>query len=76
MESEMKKSTWKITTFSDGDPVASAEGLSHLEAVVAIRRAMYGSDPLTEDFGQDGNAPAVELGRRIRTDAPPAPVAA
>jgi hypothetical protein len=65
MEPQMKNSTWKITTFSDGDPVASAEGLSHAQAVIAIRRAMSGVDPLREITAEDGIAPASELSDRI-----------
>jgi hypothetical protein len=71
MEPQMKNSTWKITTFSDGDPVASAEGLSHAQAVIAIRRAMSGVNPLTETSG-----PADDPGRRAPTDARRIPVAA
>jgi hypothetical protein len=42
----MKSSTWKITTLKDGQPVASVEGVSHENAIAAIRTAMYGRDPL------------------------------
>jgi hypothetical protein len=62
MEPKMKNSTWSITTYSDGTPVASAQGLCHEDAVTAIRKAMYGSDPLTEAtaYGHSVSAPAVE----------------
>jgi hypothetical protein len=42
-------SLWNVTTYRDGDPVGRAHGLNHQEAVVAIRRAMYGHDPLTDN---------------------------
>jgi hypothetical protein len=45
----MKRSTWKITTYSDGSPVGTAHGVDHDQAVVAIRQAMYGHDPLTDN---------------------------
>jgi hypothetical protein len=44
----MKNSTWKITTLEDGEAVASVEGVSHENAVAAIRNAMYGRDPLAD----------------------------
>ncbi len=44
----MKNSTWKITTLKDGEAVASVEGVSHENAVAAIRNAMYGRDPLVD----------------------------
>jgi hypothetical protein len=47
----MKKSTWKITTLKDGEPVASVEGVSQENVVVAIRNAMYGRDPLADVTG-------------------------
>ncbi|MDX6625467.1 MAG: hypothetical protein QOE56_456 [Solirubrobacterales bacterium] len=47
----MKKSTWKITTLKDGEAVASVEGVSHENAVAAIRNAMYGRDPLADVVG-------------------------
>jgi hypothetical protein len=52
----MKNSTWKITTLKDGEAVASVEGVSHENAVAAIRNAMYGRDPLagvTEGHAQE-----------------------
>lgn len=45
----MKNSTWNVTTYSDGNPVGTAQGLDHDQAVVAIRQAMYGYDPLTDN---------------------------
>jgi hypothetical protein len=50
----MKNSSWKITTYENGSPAATSEGLNHEQAVTAIRAAMYGSDPLTEgsSFGR------------------------
>jgi hypothetical protein len=47
----MKNSTWKITTLKDGKAVASVEGVSHVNAVAAIRTAMYGRDPLADVVG-------------------------
>ncbi len=44
----MRNSTWKITTLKDGEAVASVEGVSHANAVAAIRNAMYGRDPLAD----------------------------
>jgi hypothetical protein len=44
----MKNSTWKITTLKDGEAVATVEGVSQENAVVAIRNAMYGRDPLAD----------------------------
>jgi hypothetical protein len=41
-------STWKITTLKDGEAVASVEGVSQENAVLAIRNAMYGRDPLAD----------------------------
>jgi hypothetical protein len=38
-------STWKVTKIEDGHAVASVEGVSHVNAVQAIRRAMHGEDP-------------------------------
>lgn len=38
-------STWKITKIEDGKAVASVEGVNHVNAVQAIRRAMNGEDP-------------------------------
>lgn len=43
----MQHSTWTLTTMKDGNPVA-LEGLSHAEAVAAIRRVLSGEDPLTQ----------------------------
>ncbi|HEX2708866.1 MAG TPA: hypothetical protein VHM66_12750 [Solirubrobacterales bacterium] len=45
----MKNSTWNITTYSDGKAVGAAQGLSHDEAIAAIRQAMYGHDLLTDN---------------------------
>ena len=45
----MKNSTWNVTTYSHGTAVGSKEGLDHVEAVAAIRQAMYGHDPLTDN---------------------------
>jgi hypothetical protein len=75
MEPQMKNSSWTITTYSDGKPVASAEGLNREEAVAAIRKAMYGSDPLTEAtaYGHAAFAP-VEI--EPQTPAEGLPVAA
>ena len=47
----MKNSTWKITTLKDGKAVASVEGVSHANAVAAIRTAMYDRDPLADVIG-------------------------
>ncbi|HEV7564022.1 MAG TPA: hypothetical protein VGO24_11045 [Solirubrobacterales bacterium] len=47
----MRNSTWKITTLKDGEAVASVEGVSHKNAVAAIRNAMYGRDPLADVVG-------------------------
>jgi len=38
-------STWKVTKIEDGRAVASVEGVSQVNAVQAIRRAMQGEDP-------------------------------
>jgi hypothetical protein len=37
--------TWKVTKIEDGQAVASVEGVSHVNAVQAIRRAMHDEDP-------------------------------
>jgi len=67
MEPNMKNSSWKITTFENGSPAATAEGLNHEQAVAMIREAMYGTDPLAE--GTFGRAlSAVQASRESRTD--------
>ena len=38
-------STWKVTKIEDGRAVASVEGVSQVNAIQAIRRAMHGEDP-------------------------------
>lgn len=50
----MTNSSWKITTYENGRPAASTDGLSHEQAIAAAREAMGGSDPLAEDssFGR------------------------
>lgn len=50
----MKNSSWKVTTYENGSPAATAEGLNHEQAVSAIREAMYGSDPFAKgaSFGR------------------------
>jgi hypothetical protein len=48
---KMKNSTWTITTLKDGRAVASVEGVSHRNAVAAIRNAMYGREPLADVVG-------------------------
>lgn len=64
----MKNSSWKITTYDDGSPAATAEGLNHEQAVVAIREAMYGSDPLSEGASLGRALSAVQASRESRTD--------
>jgi hypothetical protein len=44
----MRNTTWKITTLKDGEAVASVEGVSHANAAAAIRKLMYGDDPLAD----------------------------
>jgi hypothetical protein len=39
----MKNSHWSFTTIENGKPVETVRGLSHDEAVEAIRASMYGS---------------------------------
>ncbi len=51
--------TWKITKIEDGKAVASVEGVSQVNAVQAIRRAMDGQDP----FGHVEHAVAQERSR-------------
>jgi hypothetical protein len=43
---EMGDSSWTFTTIENGEPVATAKGLSREQAEEAIRRAMYGEAPL------------------------------
>jgi hypothetical protein len=76
MELTMTNSSWKITTYENGSPAATAEGLNHEQAVAAIRKAMYGSDPLSEDnsFGRALSAARTQHGSR--TDEHRVPVAA
>jgi hypothetical protein len=72
----MKNSSWKITTYENGSPAATAEGLNHEQAVAAIREAMYGSDPLTEGSSFGRALSAVQANRESRTDEHRVPVAA
>jgi hypothetical protein len=72
----MKNSSWKITTYEDGQAVATAEGLDRNQAVAAIRGAMYGSDPLTEGASFGRALSAVQAKREARTDEHRVPVAA
>jgi hypothetical protein len=51
--------SWKITKIEDGEAVASVEGVSQVNAVQAIRRAMDGEDP----FGHFEHAVAGERSR-------------
>jgi hypothetical protein len=41
----MKQRTWTFTSIENGQPVGTVRGLSHEEAVEAIRSAMYGDTP-------------------------------
>lgn len=72
----MKNSSWKITTYENGSPAATAEGLNHTQAVAAIREAMYGSGPLTEGTSFGRALSAVQADRESRTDEHRVPVAA
>lgn len=72
----MKNSSWKITTYENGSPAATAVGLNHEQAVTAIREAMYGCDPLTEGTSFGRALSAVQVRREARTDEHRVPVAA
>ena len=72
----MKKSSWKITTYEDGSPAATAEGLNHEQAVAAIREAMYGSDPLSEGTSFGRALTAVQAKRQEQLAEHRVPVAA
>jgi hypothetical protein len=72
----MKNASWKITTYENGSPTATAEGLDHEQAVAAIREAMYGSDPLTEGTSFGRALSAVQDSRESRTGEHRIPVAA
>jgi hypothetical protein len=72
----MKNSSWKITTYNDGSPVATAEGLNHEQAVSAIREAMYGRDPFTEGTSFGRALSAVEAKRHEQASDLQVPVAA
>ena len=72
----MRNSSWKITTYENGSPAATAEGLDHKQAVAAVREAMYGSDPLTAGSAVGRALSAVPANREVRTDEHPVPVAA
>lgn len=72
----MKNSSWKITTYENGSPAGTAEGLNHEQAVAAIREAMYGSDPLTEGSSFGRALSTVEAKRREQTGEHRIPVAA
>ncbi len=72
----MKNSSWKMTTYENGSPVATVDGLNHEQAVAAIRDAMYGSDPLAKgnSFGRPLSAARTE--HESRTDEHRVPIAA
>jgi hypothetical protein len=72
----MKNSSWKITTYENGSPAATAEGLNHEQAVAAIREAMYGVDPLTEGRSFGRALTAARAQHESRTDEHRVPVAA
>lgn len=72
----MTNRSWKITTYEDGSPAVSAEGLNHEQAVAAIRRAMYGHDPLTEGTSFGRALTAVQAKRRDQLTEQREPVAA
>lgn len=72
----MKNSSWKITTYENGSPAATAEGLNHEQAVAAIREAMYGSDPLSEGTSFGRPLAAARAQHESRTDEHRVPVAA
>lgn len=72
----MKNSSWKITTYEDGRPAATAEGLNHEQAIAAIRGAMYGTDSLTEGASFGRALTAARAQRESRTDEHRVPVAA
>jgi hypothetical protein len=76
MEPNMKNSSWKITTYEDGSPAATAEGLNHEQAVAAIREAMYGTDPLAEGASFGRALTAARARQESRTDEHRVPVAA
>lgn len=48
----MNSRTWKITSLRDGEAVVTVEGVSHINAVAAIRNAMYGSETLLDARGE------------------------
>jgi hypothetical protein len=62
----MKNSSWKITTYENGSPAATAEGLSHEQAVAAIRKAMSGSDPLSEGTSFGRTLTSVQANRQAQ----------
>lgn len=74
----MKNSSWKVTTYENGSPAETAEGLNQDQAVAAIREAMYGgSDPFTEGSTSFGRAQsAARTQHDSRTDEHRVPVAA
>lgn len=48
----MKNRSWTFTSIEDGQPVETVHGLSHDEAVEAIRAAMYGSAPKPREIAE------------------------
>jgi hypothetical protein len=76
LEPKMKNSSWKITTYENGSPAATAEGLDHKQAIAAVRGAMYGHDPLIggSSFGRPLTAARAQ--HESRTDEQRVPVAA
>ena len=72
----MKNSSWKITTYENGSPAATVEGLDQDQAVAAIRGAVDGIDPLAgvSSLGRTPNA--VPAQQESRTDEHRIPVAA
>jgi hypothetical protein len=72
----MTNRSWKITTYEDGSPAGSAEGLNHEQAVAAIRGAMYGHDPLTEGTSFGRALSAVKAKRQDQPVEQRVPVAA
>jgi hypothetical protein len=77
MEPKMKNSSWKVTTFENGSPAATTEGLNQDQAVAAIREAMYGgSDPFTEGASFGRALSTARSQDESRTDEHRVPVAA
>jgi hypothetical protein len=51
----MSNRSWSFTSIEDGRPVETLRGLSHDEAVEAIRAAMYGGAPALREIAARKN---------------------